>query len=129
MLDLVEVNYKDAVKLWRNVGSGDAGKPAQMGNWLAVRTSQSGPNGDAIGGWIEVKAGDSTMKRELTIGGGHAGGQLGWSHFGLGPAGTVQVRITWPDGKAGPWLQVAANQFVDFDRETADARPWSPPQG
>jgi hypothetical protein len=128
MLDLVEVNYRDGVKLWRNVGSGDAARPAQMGNWLAIRTSETGANRNAIGAWIEVKAGSSTMRRELTIGGGHAGGQLGWTHIGIGPAGTVQVRIQWPDGQFGPWMDVAANQFVDIERGASQARPWSPSQ-
>src|SRR5260370_42181354 len=35
MLDLVEVNYGDPVRVWRNVGSGDATHPVAMGNWLA----------------------------------------------------------------------------------------------
>ena len=127
LLDLIEVHYGAPVRVWRNVGSGDAAAPGQMGNWLEVRPTQAGPNRDAIGAWIEVKVGDATTRRELTIGGGHASGQLGWTHFGLGPAGTAQVRVKWPDGQAGPWLQVAANQFVDIVRGATEARPWSPP--
>lgn len=129
MLDLVEVNYGTGVKVWRNVGSGDASKPAQMGNWLGIRPTQPGPNRDAIGAWIEIKVGDTTMTRELTVGGGHAGGQLGPTHFGLGPAGEAQVRVLWPDGVAGPWLSVTANQFVVIERSATQARSWSPPQG
>ena len=37
-----------------------------------------------IGAWIEVTVGETTLRREVTVGGGHAGGQLGWIHFGLG---------------------------------------------
>ena len=125
MLDLVEVNYHTGVKVWRNVGS----KPAQMGNWLAIQPSQPGPNRDAIGAWIEVKVGDTTLTRELTIGGGHAGGQLGPSHFGLGPAADAQVRIQWPDGEIGPWIRVTANQFVSIERGATEARPLPPPKG
>jgi hypothetical protein len=98
-----------------------------MGHWLALRPVQAGPNVDAVGAWIEVKVGDLTLRREVTIGGGHAGGQLGWIHFGLGPAGSAQVRVRWPDGQVGPWLQVNANQFLDIVRGAAAARPWSPP--
>jgi hypothetical protein len=97
MLDLVEVNYGAPVKLWRNVGSGDAAKPAPDGQLARARGHQPGPNRDAIGAWIEVKVGDDTMRRELTVGGGHAGGQLGWVHFGLGPGG----RGTGPRPVAG----------------------------
>jgi hypothetical protein len=129
LLDLVEVNYGAPVKLWRNVGSGDAAKPAQMGNWLAVEATQPGPNRDAIGAWIEVKVGDTTMRRELTIGGGHAGGQLGWTQFGLGPSSQAQVRVRWPDGVVGPWINVAANRHVQIDRSSSDAHPWTPSNG
>ncbi len=124
--DLVEVNYRDAVKVWRNVGSGTAAKPAPMGHWLALRLSQPGPNHDAIGAWVEIKLGDTTLRRELTIGGGHLSGRLGWQHFGLGPAQEAQARVQWPDGTVGPWLQLTADQFVDIDRATGGARPWSP---
>jgi hypothetical protein len=117
------------LRIGRNVGSGDAAKPAQMGNWLAIQPNQTGPNRDAVGAWIEVKAGDTTMRRELTVGGGHAGGQLGPTHFGLGTAGEAQVRVQWPDGVVGPWIRVNANQFVVIERSATEARPWSPPQG
>jgi hypothetical protein len=128
LLDLVELNYGAPVELWRNAGSGEAGKPAAaMGNWLALRISQTGVNRDAIGSWVEVKVGDTTQRREMTVGGGHSGGQLGWTHFGLGPANEVQVRVQWPDGEVGPWLSVKANQFVEVARGATDAQPWTSP--
>jgi hypothetical protein len=127
MLDLVRLDFGNPVKLWRNVGRGDAAKPNQMGGWLALRLSEPGPNRDAIGAWVEVQVGDTTLRREVTIGGGHLGGQLGWIHFGLGPADAAQVRVQWPDGQAGPWMRVAANQFVDLERGASEPRPWIPP--
>ena len=129
LLDLVEVNLGDRVMLWRNVGAGDAAAPAPMASWLAIRLSQPGPNRDAIGAWIEVRVGDSTIRRELTVGGGHIGGQLGWTHVGLGPSGEAQVRVQWPDGEAGPWMRAAANQFIDIERGATEARPWQPRGG
>jgi hypothetical protein len=117
LLDLVEVNYGDPVRVWRNVGSGDAAQPAPMGNWLALRPTQSRPNRDANGAWIEVQLPDTTiLRRELTIGGGHSGGELGWTHFGLGAADTADVRIHWPDGALGPWQHLTANQFAVLNR-------------
>jgi enediyne biosynthesis protein E4 len=127
MLDLVEVNRRENVSVWRNVGSGDATRPAALGDWLAIHLDQPGPNRDAIGAWVEVKAGERTLRREVTVGGGHAGGQLGWIHFGLGAADTAQVRVQWPGGETGPWLDAAANQFVVVERGATEARPWSPP--
>src|SRR5260370_40973926 len=99
-----------------------------MGSWLALRVSQPGRNHDAIGAWIEVQLGETVLRRELTIGGGHAGGQLGWTHFGLGASSTAQVRIQGPGGEGGPWLQVGAHQCLDVERGAGPARPWLPPK-
>ncbi len=129
MLDLVEVFYGAPVRVWRNLGTGDAATPAPMGGWLAIRLSQPGPNRDAIGAWIEVRVGDSTIRRELTVGGGHIGGQLGWTHFGLGPSHEAQVRVQWPDGETGPWMRAAGGQFIDIERGASEPRPWLPPRG
>ncbi len=126
LLDLVEVNLGDPVKVWRNVGAGDAAHPAAMGNWLGLRVGEPGPNRDAIGAWVDVKTGDVVQQRELTVGGGHVGGQLGWVHVGLGSATDAEVRVTWPDGETGPWLPVKANQFVDIQRGASTAQPWQP---
>jgi hypothetical protein len=60
----------------------------------------------------------------LTIGGGHAGGQLGWVHFGLGAAEAAEIRVQWPDGEKGSWMTVDANQFLTIDRDDSEARPW-----
>ena len=58
---------------------------------------------------LQASAGDAEEQRELTIGGGHASGDLVPLHFGLGGAGQAQVRITWPDGSQGEWQTVDAN--------------------
>ena len=100
-----------------------------MGNWLALRAVQGPPNVDAIGAWVEVRVGDRIIRRELTVGGGHAGGQLGWTHFGLGGADGADVRVAWPGGEAGPWLRVTANEFAVVTRGATDARRWSPGGG
>lgn len=129
MLDLVQVNRRENVSLWLNVGWGQAAQPEPMGNWIAVRLEQPGPNRDAIGSWVEVKIDGRTIQREVTIGGGHAGGQLGWIHFGLGGAGGAEVRVRWPDGEAGPWLELSANQFATIERGATEPRLWVPPEG
>jgi hypothetical protein len=128
MLDLVQVNLGAPVKLWRNVGAGDAQTPAPMGNFLALQLEQPGSNRDAIGAWIEVKIGDTTIRRELTIGGGHIGGELGWVHFGIGSANAAQVRVQWPDGGPGPWIDVPANTFNLIQKGATSAQPWLPPK-
>jgi hypothetical protein len=72
-----------------------------------------------------VTAGGRTVERELTVGGGHAGGQLGWLHFGLGGAGSADVRVTWPDGEAGPPIRIGANSRVTIERGATEALPWT----
>ena len=129
LLDLVVVNRRENVKLWRNVGSGDADEPARMGNWIALELEESGPNRDAIGAWVEVRVADRTIWREVTVGGGHAGGQLGWMHIGLGAQDQATVIVHWPDGEAGPSMTVQANRFYTVERGATEARRWAPGEG
>jgi hypothetical protein len=99
-----------------------------LGNWLALELRQDGANRDGIGAWVEVAAGDSVERREVTVGGGHAGGQLGWIHFGLGEASSATVTVTWPDGQKSAPMQVGANQFGVVDRQ-GGFRHWTPTAG
>jgi hypothetical protein len=126
MLDLVVVNRRQNINLWRSLGSGEAAQPAPMGDWIGVRLQQAGPNRHAIGSWIEVKIGNRTLEREVTIGGGHASGQQGWIHFGLGDSDQVQVRVQWPDGETGPWLKMPTNQFATVERGASEVQIWLP---
>jgi hypothetical protein len=104
LADLVVVNRNDASQIWRNTGAAAA-------NWLQLELRQPVPNVGAIGAWVEVRCGTRVMRREVTVGGGHAGGQLGWIHFGLGAEAAAEVRVIWPGGAAGDWQPVEANRF------------------
>lgn len=121
LLDIVVVNREADVELWRNVGVGDADAPAAMGHWLAIGLEQPEPNVNAVGAWIEVRAEGRTISHEVTIGGGHASGQLGWTHVGLGDATSADVRVQWPDGELGPWMNLDADQYVTLDRVSGSA--------
>ena len=127
LLDLVVVNRRENVGLWRNVGAGTADAPEPMGHWLGLRLAQDGANRDAIGAWVEVAIGGRTLLREVTVGGGHAGGQLGWLHFGLGVADRATVTVTWPDGEVGQPVEVEANGLFVLERGAAGASRWQPP--
>lgn len=126
MLDLVEVNRAENVKTWRSIGWGTIDQPVQMGNWIAIDILQPDTNIDAVGSWIETRIGDRTTRREVTVGGGHAGGQSTWNHFGLGPSQRADVRVIWPDGQESQWISVDANQFVTITRGEADPTVWTP---
>ena len=47
-----------------------------------------------------MKLPDHIQRREITVGGGQAGGSLGPSHFGLGGLTAAEVRVIWPDGSS-----------------------------
>ena len=90
-LDLVVINRRAPMELYRNVTEG-------TGHWLAVDLRQPGGNTRAIGARITVTTEAGSQDQQVTIGGGHAGGQSVPLHFGLGTATAARVRVEWPDG-------------------------------
>ncbi|MGI9529209.1 MAG: CRTAC1 family protein [Acidimicrobiia bacterium] len=116
LLDLVEVNRVENVRLWRNVGSGTADSPAPMGNWIEVSLAAGDVNSAGVGSWIDVRIGEFTITREVTIGGGHASGELGAHHFGIGPSSSAEVRVTWPDGSSTDWIPATAGEQLTVSR-------------
>jgi hypothetical protein len=124
-LDIVVVNRLDRAQVWRNLG-GASGQP--LGNWLQVKLQQPGPNPDAVGAWLEVELPGRVLRRELTVGGGHLSGSLGFVHFGLGQAEQVRLRVRWPDGQQGDWLEAPSNRFVVLTRNQ-ELRGYTPGGG
>jgi hypothetical protein len=109
LVDLVVVNRWENAQIWRNTTKG-------AGHFLELKLQDDAGNRDGIGSWLEVKLGDRTIRREITIGGGHAGGSLGWIHVGTGDFATVPMRVIWPDGKADAWQDVATDGFYRLER-------------
>jgi enediyne biosynthesis protein E4 len=126
LLDLIQVVRRENVELWRNVGAGNAAQPSPMGHWLAVELEQDAANHDAVGAWVAVRFGGRELEREVTVGGGHASGQLVPIHFGLGTADRADFRVTWPDGEVGPWLPASADQTVIVRRGATAVEPVAP---
>lgn len=118
LLDVVVVERREPVRVWRNAG------PA--GKWLGVVPQQVAPNPTAIGAWVEVRLGSHVQSAEMTVGGGHASGETGPMHFGLGDAESAEVRVIWPDGEVGPWISAAANQIVVVERGVDTITPLTP---
>jgi hypothetical protein len=116
LLDLVVVERNAPTGVWWNTGAGESGTPVPMSHWLGIELTQAGTNRDAVGAWIEVRSGGRTIAREVTVGGGHAGGALVPIHVGLGSATEAEVRVQWPDGEWGPWMRVDADRTVVIER-------------
>lgn len=113
-VDIVVVNRNAGAEVWRNAGVAVDGRP--LGHWLQFALHDQGANCDAIGAWIEVRTGHKVQRHEITSGGGHASGQLGWRHFGIGAAEGAEVRVIWPDGATDNWASVKADGFYDLTR-------------
>ena len=118
LLDLVVVNRWTSAEVWRQTG-------AATGGWLEVRLAQPEANRDAIGAVIEIKRGAAVERHEITAGGGHASGSIGWLHFGLGDAKTAEMRVIWPGGDEGGWMTLSAGGFYIL-RPGKDAEVWVP---
>jgi hypothetical protein len=103
-LDVLVLNRRAPVELYENT--------SQSGAWLSVMINKNRPNRAAIGTFIEVQAAGRLHTREITVGGGHAGGFLGGHHFGLGQAKRAKLRLIYPDQTATDWREVDVNQSV-----------------
>ena len=108
-LDLVVINRRAPMELWQNATPG-------TGHWLNVELHQDGGNSRAVGSWVELTTAAGPQWQELTVGGGHASGHATGLHFGLGPAPTGRLRVTWPDGTQGPWMTVSADRYLVVQR-------------
>ena len=86
-IDILVMNRRAPMEIYRNVTK-------NTGNWLAIQLVQKGGNINAIGSRITI----GKDSQQVTIGGGHAGGQALPIHFGLGDAKTAIINIEWPDG-------------------------------
>ena len=113
LLDLAINNRRAPVEIYQNVTE-------NTGNWLQLAVSQPAPNTAAIGTWVELETNGTTYARELTVGGGHAGGSNGFQHFGLGEAGNARVRAIWPGGITSDWHELAANDTYLLSRDGND---------
>ncbi|MBY5935306.1 CRTAC1 family protein [Tateyamaria omphalii] len=109
LLDLAVVNRRAPLEIWQNMSAG-------TGSWLSVAVTQDGGNTQAVGAWIEVDDGAAVQAREITVGGGHAGGVSGPQHFGLGNAETVRLRVRWPHGEWSEWEETGVNRGVTLRR-------------
>ena len=141
LLDLLVVNRSAPVSLFRHGGfksaafsqsggrqsTGRQNTGRQGGNWLMIELNQSGGNRHAVGASLSIKTGNVVQTRRVNIGGGHASGQTGFIHVGLGVAERATVRVQWPDGEWSAAFRVFANQFAVISRGDEKVGYWYPP--
>jgi len=128
MLDLLVINREHRASLFRNLGAATEWGHRQLGNWIKIELDNGKINPHAVGALISVRTGTRTQTRRLQVGGGHASGQTGFSHVGLGVSERATIRVKWPDGEWSHPYRVFANQHVRIIRGEADARYWYPVQ-
>ncbi len=140
LLDLVVVNRAAATAVFRNRGTAENWGTRPMGNWLQIELDQTvaagpaniigadwnGTNRTAVGAKLHIRIGNRTIVRQVQVGGGHASGQAGWIHVGLGVSERASVRVQWPDGAWSHPYRVFANQFVVLNRGAGEAAYWYP---
>ena len=126
MLDMLVINRKTNVNLFINEGAKTDWGHRPMGNWIKIELDNGAINKDAIGAKISVKTGNLTQNKTVQIGGGHASGQLGFNHFGLGVAERATIRVQWPNGDWSHPYKVFANNHVIIERDSPNANYWYP---
>ncbi|MCY0150309.1 CRTAC1 family protein [Hoeflea sp. G2-23] len=126
MLDLLVVNREHPASLFRNLGAATSWGHRPLGNWVKIELDNGAINPAAVGALISVRTGTRTQTRRLQVGGGHASGQAGFTHVGLGVSERATIRVQWPDGEWSHPYRVFANQHVRIIRGEANARYWYP---
>ena len=87
----------------------------------AVRSALDGVRA-GLAALFEVRVGDHVFAREVTVGGGHAGGQITAEHFGLGQELSAQIRVIWPDQTVSDWREVGAGKVIFLTRDATDLK-------
>lgn len=88
--------------LFRHVASPPAillNQSERQGNWLTMQLVGKTSNRDAIGAWVELKAGDRSLIRHVVGGGGYLSQAPYTLHWGLADAETASASVHWPDGQ------------------------------
>ena len=109
-LDVAMTTNNGAAVLLRNEGG--------SGNdWIRIQLSGGATNRDAIGSRVTLKAGPLTETRTLRSSASYASQSERVLTFGLGPprglgtGETVEVEVTWPDGKTQRFPSLAPGKL------------------
>jgi hypothetical protein len=126
MLDMLVVNRSADITLFRNLGAKTNWGHKPLGNWTEIELRNGKINPFAIGAKINIRIGTQTLTRTVSVGGGHASGQIGFMHLGLGVNERAVVRVKWPDGEWSQPYRIFANNHVVIERGATAAKYWFP---
>ena len=105
-LDLLETNYSDFVRYYRN-------QTATVGHWLAIDAIAAGAsNRYAVGAVITVSAGGRSQAQQISAGTSFVSAEPPRKSFGLGANISADVAVRWPNGTTESYAGVAADQIV-----------------
>lgn len=124
MLDLVVANREQPASVFRNLGVKTSWGHRPLGNFAEIELDNGKINPYGIGARINIRIGTKTLVRTVQVGGGHASGHLGPTHFGLGVNERAVVRVQWPDGEWSLPYRIFANQHVVIKRGATEAKYW-----
>jgi hypothetical protein len=86
-------------------------------HWLRVKLVGRSPNRDAIGAWVELKAGGIIQRRQVMPTRGYLSQVELPVTFGLGKSDHVEaLQVTWPDGSEQTVTQVAVDQMLVLEQ-------------
>ncbi len=95
--------------------------------WLNVRLSQPGPNRDAIGARVTIRAGNLRQTQQVSAGKGFGSTDPPVLHFGLGAADRVdRLEVRWPDGAVQTLEALPVNQSTLIERKTPNPTASTP---
>ena len=124
MLDLLVVNREQPASLFRNLGAKTEWGHRPLANFAEIELDNGKINPFGVGARINIRIGTKTLVQTVQVGGGHASGRLGATHFGLGVNERAVVRVQWPDGEWSQPYRIFANEHVVIQRGATSAKYW-----
>lgn len=100
----------------------------KAGNWIGLKLTANPASGQAIGAHVKVETEDGAQWSRLMPYFGYASSSEPVVHFGLGKRRIARsIEIVWPSGCRQSLGDVAANRYVQVERDCGDgaAEPWA----
>ena len=81
-------------------------------HWIGLRVVSRAGGRDMLGARVEVRTGSRVLTRRVRTDGSYGSARDPRLLVGLGnEAGPASVRVTWPSGRAGRWVQVSTDRW------------------